>query len=343
MSIRRRTLLATGPLLLMPLHLARGVDNSATGSFQEFTDRSRASIDKGTKWMLKTFNRDRGCGIDIGTHSDISCTAMVGLALLSQGNTHYEGPYSRQVRSAVKFILNAVRRREFVVDLNSQVRADLCGYADHHFAALFLSQVLGEGWDWKPARDALNRLVGEISRAQTSQGGWGRGRYPRLAAVTGWCSLRGAFLAGINVRASAKKTAKYLTEFMKAGGQGNGVGLFTTAAGIRVLNSMGLEQTDVGRQAFQDAMNSVTKQYVNFSRLGGEQYLAFHLINEVMLHRGDEMWRKWFGIVREKTVDVQNRDGSWTGYSCITSRTFCTACALLVLSSPNRYLPISDR
>ena len=38
----------------------------------------------------------------------------------------------------------------------------------------------------------------------------------------------------------------------------------------------------------------------------------------------------------------QNQDGSWTGHHCITSRTFCTAAAILVLSSPNRFLPISQ-
>jgi len=39
---------------------------------------------------------------------------------------------------------------------------------------------------------------------------------------------------------------------------------------------------------------------------------------------------------------VQNGDGSWTAHYCITSRTFCTAAALLVLSAPNRMLPISQ-
>jgi hypothetical protein len=39
---------------------------------------------------------------------------------------------------------------------------------------------------------------------------------------------------------------------------------------------------------------------------------------------------------------VQNGDGSWTGHHCITSRTFCTAAAVLVLSAPNRMLPISQ-
>ena len=50
----------------------------------EFTTASKKSMASGNGWMKKTFNRDQGCGIDIGTPSDISCTAMVGLALMSQ-------------------------------------------------------------------------------------------------------------------------------------------------------------------------------------------------------------------------------------------------------------------
>jgi hypothetical protein len=29
--------------------------------------------------------------------------------------------------------------------------------------------------------------------------------------------------------------------------------------------------------------------------------------------------------------NIQNKDGSWSGQHCITSRTFCTSSALLVL------------
>jgi hypothetical protein len=61
-----------------------------------------------------------------------------------------------------------------------------------------------------------------------------------------------------------------------------------------------------------------------------------------MLQTGGDDWQQWFPIVRDKLIDVQNADGSWLGHSCIVSRTFCTACSLLVLTSPNRYLPISQ-
>jgi len=61
-----------------------------------------------------------------------------------------------------------------------------------------------------------------------------------------------------------------------------------------------------------------------------------------MLQKGGDDWAAWYPSLRDKIVGVQNSDGSWTGHHCITSRTFCTAAAILVLTAPNRYLPISQ-
>ncbi len=79
-----------------------------------------------------------------------------------------------------------------------------------------------------------------------------------------------------------------------------------------------------------------------FAQAGGEEYLAFHLITETLLQRGGDDWRAWYPVVRDKIVGVQNDDGSWSGAHCITSRTFCTSAALLVLQAPHRFLPLSQ-
>ncbi len=341
MSLSRRSFLAAGSLLTSSALLPspRTVRADDTAEFPEFTQRSERSIERGINWLKKTFNRDDGCGVDIGTPSDISCTAAVGLALMSQGNSLFDGPLMEWVDKVEHHLLEAVRDSRFYTNLNSQVRADLCGYADHHFAALFLSQALGHGTRVEQDRAALKTLAEQIGAGQRSQGHWGQGRYPRLAAITGWVSLRGAYSAGMDVRASADATARYLLQQMKREENQN---LFVNAAGIRVLYAMQMEHTDIARRAFDTAIRSATRDFIRFTQFGGEQYLAFHYINEAMLQRGGDYWQKWFPVVRDKLIDVQNADGSWTGYSCIVSRTFCTACSLLVLTSPNRFLPISQ-
>ncbi len=119
--------------------------------------------------------------------------------------------------------------------------------------------------------------------------------------------------------------------------------LYKNATGIRVLFAMERENEEIAKKAFHDALQLVSKDNTPFSQAGGEEYLAFHLITETMLQKGGADWKKWFPVCRDKIIGVQNQDGSWTGMHCITSRTFCTAAAVLVLSALNRYLPISQQ
>lgn len=339
MRLSRRSLLAAGSLAaLAPLG---SYANAAAPGFPEFTDRSEKSIRRGTDWLMKTFNRDGGCGVDIGTYSDISCSGAVGLALLSQGNSPIDGPLTDMVRKCIRYLLGVVREDRFSTALNTQVKADLCGYADHHFAALMLAEALGQDREVKPIQSALVKLVDQIAKGQSPQGHWGQGRYPQLAAVTGWCSLRAADAAGIKVGGSMDTTARFLLKQMEHEGGGAG-SVFSTAAGIRVLYALQMESNEIAQRAFKEALRAAKTYFPRFNQFGGEQYLAFHFINEAMLQAGGQYWRDWFPVVRDKLIDVQNADGSWLGHSCIVSRTFCTACSLLVLTSPNRYLPISQ-
>ncbi len=68
-------------------------DNS--GKKSEITPETERAIRDGTGFLLKTMRRDGGCGTDIGTPSAIGCPAMVGMALLSQGNTPVAGQNTR--------------------------------------------------------------------------------------------------------------------------------------------------------------------------------------------------------------------------------------------------------
>ena len=96
------------------------------------------------------------------------------------------------------------------------------------------------------------------------------------------------------------------------------------------------------KTALEDILTLVENNDRTFGSAGGEEYLTFHYLTEMLMQMGGDNWVRWYPTVRDKLIDVQNRDGSWTGHHCITSRTFSTACALMVLSAPNRFLPISQ-
>jgi len=350
MSLSRRTLLAATPLALAGAHRLWAAD-AEDHTFDEFTPESEESAKRGLQWLMKTMHRDGSCGIDIGQASDIGCTAMVGLALLAQGNTQVEGPRSREVRKIVGYLLNCVDRMpsdDITQATSTQLQNKIGRHAHTFFATLFLSQVMGEGIDPEPVRRALGKLVSTVCKMQTSEGHWGGNSWaPTLGTVMGWCCLRGAHFAGFAVAGNANRTADHLVKLMNQKlGQRRGSWMHTlykNATGVRVLYAMGRDDEEVAKRAFDDALKLITKDNTPFSQAGGEEYLAFHLMTETMLQKGGADWKKWYPVCRDKIIGVQNQDGSWTGRHCITSRTFCTAAAVLVLSAPNRYLPISQQ
>jgi hypothetical protein len=354
--LSRRDLLAASPLLLFPseiLSAASAVPSSSRRGpgFPEFTENSRAAIRKGTRWLLKTINRKGACGVDIGQPEDIGCTSMVGMALMSQGNTPMEGKYYQQVRRIRGYLLRAVDNMpndDITSSLRTQLQVKIGRHAHSFFAALFLSQVIGEGDDPGLVKKRLSKLTNVIVKQQTSNGDWaGASWAPTLGTVMGWVCLRASHFAGFKVDASAKKVADHLQQQMQSRiGAYSGSWMHTlykNATGIRVLYALGKDKSPIAKKAFNDVLTFVSRDHTPFSQAGGEEYLAFHLITDTMLQKGGDDWKKWFPVVRDKIISVQNGDGSWAGKHCITSRTFCTAAALLVLTAPNRYLPISQQ
>jgi hypothetical protein len=319
-------------------------------TFNEFTPQSERAVSRGDDWLMKTLHRDGGCGVDIGQPTDIGCSAMVGLALMAQGNTPVEGPRSREVQRILSFILRATENMpqdDITSMMGTQLQNKIGRHAHSFFAALFLAEVIGEGWDTEPVRIGLRRVIAAIVGSQTQTGHWGDQSWaPMLGTVMGWVALRASHYAGIRVGNSPEVTAKHLIEQMRvnlAQHQGSWMHtLYKNATGIRVLYAMGMDDDPIAKKAFVDVKQLVGKDNTAFSQAGGEEYLAFHLITETMLQKGGDDWAAWFPTMRDKIVGVQNADGSWTGHHCITSRTFCTAAAILVLTSPNRYLPISQ-
>ena len=275
---------------------------------------------------------------------------MVGLAMMAQGSTPIEGPRSRELRKIVSYLLRVVEvmpNDDITQESGTQLQNKIGRHAHSFFAGVFLSEVLGEGYEIEPVRRALRRVVRAIVDMQTPDGHWGNQSWaPTLGTVMGWVALRAAHYAGMKVGKSPETTARHLEEQMtQTLAQESGSWMHTlykNATGIRVLYAIGKDKDPIAAKAFADVLRLIQQDNTAFSQAGGEEYLAFHLITETMLQKGGADWKTWFPTARDRVVAVQNADGSWTGHHCITSRTFCTSAAILVLSAPNRYLPISQ-
>ncbi len=357
MNLTRRQALSASAAISLPLLTGsawsnKGNNKNKDDKFLEFTAASKKAIVRGNKWMLKAINRDGGAGTDIGTQSEAACTSVVGMAFLSQGNTPSEGKYARQQKKIQRFLLNRtnqLRSNGQLQTVRSVIEGDLGPYAPAFFTTLYLSQVMGESSNVKETKSAVQYLANYISTGQLEDGSWGTDNAwaPLLATACGWLSLRAANFAGVKVHGSSKAAGNFLINRMPRLGTSWGRGswyhrLYGTASGLRVLYSLEKENEEKAKTALSDIMKLVESSNKAFGGAGGEEYLTFHLLTEMLMQEGGPQWRTWYETVRDKLIKVQNKDGSWTGHHCITSRTFSTACAMMTLTAPNRYLPISQ-
>ncbi|HLH29024.1 MAG TPA: hypothetical protein VKW77_08905, partial [Acidimicrobiales bacterium] len=76
---------------------------------------------------------------------------------------------------------------------------------------------------------------------------------------------------------------------------------------------------------------------------GGEEFLSYMTIAEGLAVRDDDAWRRWDAGMTGDLYLSQNADGSWSGYHCITGRTFSTAAALLTLMADRTPVPVPAR
>ncbi len=91
--------------------------------------------------------------------------------------------------------------------------------------------------------------------------------------------------------------------------------------------------------AQQQAVDSVVPKLADkgfvqgFGCNGGEEFLSYMQISDTLLASKSKEWDSWDKKITSNLNHVQLSDGSWMGQHCITSRTFCTAAALMVLTA----------
>ena len=84
------------------------------------------------------------------------------------------------------------------------------------------------------------------------------------------------------------------------------------------------------------------KQFISgFGSNGGEEFLSYMNIGESFVVKGGKEWQNWDRSITANLNRIQNANGTWTGHHCITGRTFCTAAALMVLTTDRAPVPVA--
>ncbi len=231
------------------------------------------------------------------------------------------------------------------------VQAESAGYGPmygHGYATLFLAECHGMSHRLG-LREKLAKAVALIVNTQNKDGGWRcrpSGWTPTSRSrLTQVMALRAAKNAGIHVpQETIDKCIKYVKNSQNPDGgfmymiSGGETRFPRSAAGVVALQSAGIYEGPEISKGLAYLMTFLPQPDV--ARQENYYFYGHYYAVQAMWHAGGEKWNRWYPAVRDEMIANQHHDGSWTDP---ISDDFATSMALLVLQTPNNYLPIFQR
>ena len=312
----------------------------------ELTAEASRAIDKGLEHLLAAQKKDGSWDSDGQGGQAVACTSLSLMAFMGKAQFPGFGPYGEQLDRGMKWLLQEAKKRPD-------------GYLgtvmyEHGFATLALSEMWGMVRDPKDddeIKEALEKAAEVILRSQNPGGGW---RYQPQAdagqdtscTMTVFHALASAHQAGIVVpNATIAKVVKYLE-----GACDRQTGAFRynvnvkspacTAGGAYIAQLVGQRDTEM----VNAAIRYLKSQSPGIFTAGVEYYYYAHYYAiQAMVQAGDEAYFEWYPKIRDALVKQQNAQGGWGQATTAGTISYETPMAIIILSTPHRYIPIYQR
>jgi len=287
----------------------------------------------------------------------VAITAYVMMAFMANGNLPNGGPYAKQVRNGLQFLLDSVQS-------DGMFREKPLGQYmySHGLATMVLAEIYGETQD-PSLRPKLEHVVLLIVDSQNPEGGWRYQPGSRDAdisvTVPQVVALLAAKRAGIAVpQSTIDRAVAYIKRcsagpaqgFVYQAGKGGGGDFARTAAAIYALQISGL---------YDDPLVQEGSKYVMHLLKSSDQpdwhidWLTYGTYYAGVAHYliGGDVWKNYyltFGqgyllshVSREGEMDhwASTLDSNAKGIG----NNWCTAVFTTVLSLPYGYLPLYQR
>ncbi len=293
------------------------------------TPETERAIDRGTRNLVLIQNSDGSWG----ERYKVAITALGLMAFMANGYIPDRPPYGDKLNNAIEFLVESSKTKGGYMGVSMY---------EHALATLALSEAWGMS-NHREIREAIERAVNVILRAQSPIGGW---RYePRpidadiSATVMQIVALASAKEAGIYVPSQViGKAMSYVKSLYHkpSGGFGYQEPLKPkfgrTAAGVVSLMLCGEQNSEMVQMGLKYLIKEEQDPVHHFY---GHYYAV-----QAMFHAGEEHFRQWYPRVRDSLISMQRRNGSWPEQQ---DRGYSTAMAILILAVPNQYLPIFQR
>jgi hypothetical protein len=280
-------------------------------------------------------------------------TALAGTAMTCSGSTTTQGPYAKNIRKAVDYLMTKVRPNGLIGDPQTDHQYTY----GHGFSMLFLSQVLGEEEDEDRRRELIEVLTKSVDfscKAQTASGGWGyvsakdgNNFDEGSTTITQVQGLRGCRNAGIPVAGeSIDKAKEYIYQCKNGDGgisyssrnRGSSRPAITAAALATLYNAGDYEGKHVPEMLdyAKKNLHSITDNQAAF----GHWHYTYLYYSQVIYRQGPKEWEPFRDKLYNRIVGEQQEDGSWTGN---IGPIYVTACNLIMMQLDKAYLPIYQR
>ena len=333
------------------------------------TPETVKAIEKGLEYLARTQRAD-GSWFNTGGYGGYSypavMTSLAGMAFLASGSTPESGPYAKQARKAMLFILRlAESSKDGLICGPTGESRSMYG---HGFSMLFLAQCYGVELNKdfsERIRKVLHRAVRLTAQAQSDlgpardhAGGWiytpNRRSDEGSVTVTQLQALRACRNVGIKVpRSTIERAVKYLRYCQQADGgicyssrsRGSSRPAISAAA-IACFYAAGVYDRQRGGPDSPEArmvekLVAYCRRNVSVSRFSGHYFYTHFYMAQGLYQRGGEDWKSYYPKIRDRLLQLQAVDGSWMGDNVGTI--YGTAIATIILQLPYGYLPICQR
>ena len=327
-------------------------------------DATRAALDRGLAFLARSQARGENGSFPRDGENEwvpIGSTALGALAFMAAGNSPGRGPYGRETKRAIDFLVErcqlAPNDPEFgYISSAADVRSETHG---HGYATLALAQAYGMTPHAERLGRALKAAVQRIEVSQGSDGGW---YYSPLVVsdhegsitICYVQALRAARNAGIQVDAEVIRRAEdYVVSLQKPDGtfrykrglEESTVAL--TAAAVTTLNMAGRYDDSVIRDAVDAILGGLERLRHDTSSADARRenqfpfYRRFYVAQALWQLSEVNLFERWFAEERERLLGSQAEDGSWRDRQF--GNCYATAVNCLVLAIPEGVLPIFQR
>ncbi len=316
-----------------------------------YSPRWDASIDKGLQWLANA-QSPRGRWVADPPGYPAAMTALAGMALVASGSTATQGPFAKNIRAAMDYLMSQVNSNGLIGDPATDNRYTY----GHGFSMLFLSQVLGEEEDAERREelmDVLNAAVRFSGSAQTRSGGWGYVSAREgsdfdegSTTITQVQGLRGCRNAGIPVSKQVIEQAKkYIYTCKNPDGgisyssrnRGTSRPAITAAALASLFNA-----GDYDSKHVPEMMEYCKKELYNIDsmRSFGHWHYTYLYYSQVVYREGGKTWEVFRDRLYDRIIREQKSNGSWEGN---VGSVYVTAINLTILQLDKALLPIYQR